>query len=200
MTTQRLVLATGNGGKVAELQSMLAPFSVDVVAQKTLGVADVPETGTTFVENAIIKARHAAAVTGLSALADDSGLEVEALNGAPGVRSARYAGESASDADNVEMLLAALTGVDHRAAAFHCVIVFMRSAEDPTPLIASGRWAGTIAAQRSGDGGFGYDPVFQVPETGLTAAQLGKSEKNRISHRAIALQSLIQKLRATGRF
>ncbi|MEL7298523.1 MAG: RdgB/HAM1 family non-canonical purine NTP pyrophosphatase [Pseudomonadota bacterium] len=159
-----------------------------------MDVDSVPETGTTFVENAIIKARHAAQQTGLPSLADDSGLEVDALNGAPGIRSARYAGDTATDADNIDLLLQALSGHDDRSAVFRCVIVFMRHADDPMPLIVSGSWHGQIALERAGDQGFGYDPVFLLPELGKTAADLATEQKNALSHRGQALRTLREQL------
>ncbi|GGA72129.1 non-canonical purine NTP pyrophosphatase [Neiella marina] len=190
------VLATGNPGKVVELAAMLEPLSVELVAQSEFQVSEVAETGTTFVENAIIKARHAAALTGLPAIADDSGLEVDALNGAPGVFSARFAGEQANDQDNVVKLLAELDGIEmaKRSARFRCVLVFMRHADDPTPLICQGTWQGRIATQADGDGGFGYDPVFVAEGLNESAAQLSKADKNAISHRGQALKQLIQQL------
>ncbi|MEM7763566.1 MAG: RdgB/HAM1 family non-canonical purine NTP pyrophosphatase [Pseudomonadota bacterium] len=188
--TQQIVLATGNRGKLAELSALLADLPVALINQAELHVDSVPETGTTFVENAIIKARHAARQTGLPALADDSGLEVNALNGAPGIRSARYAGESATDADNIDRLLEALSECDDRSAIFRCVIVFMRHADDPMPLIVSGSWRGEVALARAGDQGFGYDPVFLLPELGKTAADLSAAEKNARSHRGQALRAL----------
>ncbi|MCC5852551.1 MAG: RdgB/HAM1 family non-canonical purine NTP pyrophosphatase [Alkalimonas sp.] len=197
-----LVLATGNPGKVAELAAMLAPFSCLVRPQSEFQLADADETGLSFVENAIIKARHAALHTGLPAIADDSGLAVDALQGAPGIYSARYAGEGASDADNVQKLLAALHQLapEQRQAQFHCVLVFMRHAEDPTPLISHGRWQGLIHQQPQGDGGFGYDPVFFVPEQGCTAAELSKQQKQQLSHRGQALRLLISQLQQHGHF
>lgn len=189
---QQLVLASGNAGKLAEIQNALADFGVELISQKTLAVTDAIENGLSFVENAIIKARHAAAITGLPALADDSGLEVDYLNGAPGIYSARYAGESATDADNNQKLLAALKGVppEQRTARFVCVLVYMRHANDPMPLICQGSWQGRILEQPDGDGGFGYDPLFFVPDLNTTAARLSKAEKNAISHRGQALAEL----------
>ena len=189
---QQLVLASGNAGKLAEMQNALADFGVELISQKTLAVPDAIENGLSFVENAIIKARHAAAITGLPALADDSGLEVDYLNGAPGIYSARYAGESATDADNNQKLLAALKGVppEQRTARFVCVLVYMRHANDPMPLICQGSWQGRILEQPDGDGGFGYDPLFFVPDLNTTAARLSKAEKNAISHRGQALAEL----------
>ncbi|GAA3546266.1 XTP/dITP diphosphatase [Zobellella aerophila] len=189
---KQIVLASGNAKKVAELQSLLNDLGMQVLPQSEFQVVDADETGTTFVENAIIKARHAARVTGLPAIADDSGLAVAALDGRPGVYSARFAGPHATDQQNVERLLAELQGVpaSQRQATFWCVLVYLRHADDPTPLICTGRWHGAITEQPDGDHGFGYDPVFLVPETGTTSAQLTPAEKNRLSHRAKALQQL----------
>lgn len=191
MTT--IVLATGNKGKVNELASLLANHHIDIKPQSEFNVGDVAETGTTFVENAIIKARHAAKITGLPAIADDSGLEVDALNGAPGVYSARYAGENASDDDNTNKLLAALENVaeDKRTARFHCVLVYMRHENDPTPLICHGVWQGSIAREKLGEQGFGYDPVFWQAEYNMSSAQLPRELKNQLSHRGQALQKLV---------
>jgi XTP/dITP diphosphohydrolase len=194
---QKIVLASGNQGKVREFTSLFADYGVDVIAQKELGVEDVPETGTTFVENAIIKARHAAEVTGLPAIADDSGLVVDALGGAPGIYSARFAGDNATDSDNIDKLLSELVGSDNRKAHFFCTLVFMRHAGDPVPLVSQGKWEGEILNAREGDGGFGYDPVFNVPSHNCTAAQLDKAEKNRISHRGNALAILLETMRNT---
>ncbi|MEN7342407.1 MAG: RdgB/HAM1 family non-canonical purine NTP pyrophosphatase [Pseudomonadota bacterium] len=190
MAPRDLVLASGNAGKLKEIQSILSDMDINLVAQTTLGVESVPETGTTFVENAIIKARHAAAVTGLPAIADDSGLAVDALGGQPGIYSARYAGEDASDDDNITLLLEALDGESHRVARFWCLIVVMRHAEDPTPLIAGASWQGVIATERAGNDGFGYDPVFYLPSLECTAAALPRETKNRLSHRGQALGEL----------
>ncbi|WP_183427626.1 RdgB/HAM1 family non-canonical purine NTP pyrophosphatase [Luteimonas sp. RC10] len=191
-----MVLASGNAGKLAELQAMLADLPLEIVAQRALGVDDVPETGTTFVENALIKARHASAVTGLPALADDSGLIVDALGGAPGLYSARYAGTPTDDAANNAKLLEALRDVpeDRRTARFYAVIVVLRHADDPQPLIAEGAWEGRILGSPRGHHGFGYNPVFLDPEHGLTAAEMAPELKNRLSHRARALQALRQRL------
>lgn len=187
-----LVLASGNAGKLAELQHALADFGVELISQKTLGVSDAIENGLSFVENAIIKARHAAAITGLPALADDSGLEVDYLKGAPGIYSARYSGEGATDARNNEKLLTALKDVppEKRSARFVCVLVYMRHAHDPMPLICQGTWEGRILEQADGEGGFGYDPLFYVTELNTSAARLSKTEKNAISHRGKALAEL----------
>lgn len=194
--TNRLVIASNNKGKIAELTDLLGPLGLTPVAQGELGVGEAEEPAVTFVENAILKARHAARITGLPALADDSGLAVDALGGAPGVRSARYAGDTASDADNVRALLDALKDVPEgqRTAQFHCVLVYLRHADDPTPVICHGRWPGSILPEPRGEGGFGYDPVFLVPETGTSAAELSRAEKGRISHRGRALALLLDQL------
>lgn len=190
------MLATGNMGKVKELSSMLADCDIDVVPQSQFDVSEVAETGTTFVENAIIKARHAARITGLPVIADDSGLAVNVLDGAPGVYSARFAGENATDSDNIDKLLANLSTTDaaQRQARFLCVLVYMAHADDPTPLIFQGEWHGSIATQRSGEQGFGYDPVFWVAEQNCSAAQLSSAQKNLLSHRGKALSQLKQVL------
>ncbi|MBE0376366.1 MULTISPECIES: XTP/dITP diphosphatase [Pseudoalteromonas] len=193
-----LVLATGNQGKVNELAQMLSPLEINVVPQSDFNVPEVPETGTTFVENAIIKARHAAKITGLPAIADDSGLEVDGLNGAPGVYSARYAGEHASDQDNIDKLLVELADNPNRSARFWCVLVLMRHADDPTPLICSASWEGQITQSQDGQGGFGYDPVFYVPDLNCTSAQLTKQQKNAVSHRGTALKQLLSELKLKG--
>jgi XTP/dITP diphosphohydrolase len=197
---KRVVLATGNAGKLREMQTLLAPLGFDVVSQSELGVQEAEETGLTFVENAIIKARNAAQATGLPAIADDSGLEVDALAGQPGIRSARFAGPEANDTDNVRLLLERLHEVpaSERSARFQCLMVFMRHAEDPTPLIAQGSWEGHILTTPRGANGFGYDPVFEVPETGTSAAELEPAEKNRRSHRARAAGILVNALRERG--
>ncbi|WP_462164489.1 XTP/dITP diphosphatase [Pseudoalteromonas xiamenensis] len=192
---KQLVLATGNQGKVKELASMLDAFNIEVLPQSTFDVPEVAETGTTFVENAIIKARHAAKITGLPAVADDSGLEVDALSGAPGVYSARFAGDDASDADNIAKLLQELGDNPSRSARFWCVLVFMKHADDPTPVICQASWEGEISHTPNGHGGFGYDPVFYVPSLDCTAADLSKVQKNAISHRGQALKQLAEKLK-----
>ena len=194
---QKVVLATGNAGKVRELASLLNDFGLDVVAQTELGVDSVEETGLTFIENAILKARHAAKVTGLPALADDSGLAVDVLGGAPGIYSARFSGVDASDQQNLEKLLEELQDVpdDKRQAQFHCVLVYMRHADDPTPLVCHGSWQGVITREQAGSGGFGYDPIFFVPSLGKTAAELSREEKSAISHRGQALKLLLEALR-----
>lgn len=194
---KKVVLATGNPGKVRELAGLLADFGLDVVAQTDLGVDSADETGLTFIENALLKARHAAQITGLPAIADDSGLAVDALAGAPGIYSARYAGADASDQQNLDKLLVALQDVPagQRTAQFHCVLVYLRHAEDPTPLVFHGCWQGEIILASAGAGGFGYDPIFYLPELGCTAAQLTRDEKNAVSHRGQALKLLLEALR-----
>ncbi|HTY51079.1 MAG TPA: RdgB/HAM1 family non-canonical purine NTP pyrophosphatase [Steroidobacteraceae bacterium] len=194
----RIVLASGNAGKLLELSALLAPLGHELVTQVSLGIAGVEETGDTFAANALLKARHAAAASGLPALADDSGLEVEALGGAPGVYSARYAGTGACDADNLHKLLGALEGVPdaRRGARYRCVLALVLTAADPAPVIAAGAWEGRIAPAPRGSGGFGYDPIF-VPEGEVrTAAELPAGEKNRCSHRAKALAALLAQLQA----
>jgi XTP/dITP diphosphohydrolase len=194
---QKVVLATGNAGKVRELADLLRDFGLDVVAQTELGVESAEETGLTFIENAILKARHAAQITGLPAIADDSGLAVDVLGGAPGIYSARYAGVDATDQQNLEKLLATLKEVpdEQRTAQFHCVLVYMRHAEDPTPLVFHGSWAGEITREAAGAGGFGYDPIFYVPGEGKTAAELTRDEKRAISHRGQALKLLLEAMK-----
>lgn len=196
--SEQLVIASNNRGKIAELTELLAPLGIRPVAQGELGVSEAEEPAVTFVENAILKARHAARSTGLPALADDSGLAVDALGGQPGVRSARFAGDQASDQDNVQALLEALADVPDgdRGAQFHCVLVYLRHADDPTPIICHGRWPGSILKEPRGDGGFGYDPVFLVPEHNCSAAELTRAEKSRISHRGRALALFADALRA----
>lgn len=193
---QKLVIASNNRGKIAELTGLLTPLGFEPVAQGELGVGEVEEPAVTFIENALIKARHAAQVTGLPALADDSGLAVDALGGQPGVRSARYAGDNATDRENLEALLAAMAGVpdEQRAAQFHCVLVYLRHADDPTPIVCHGVWPGSVLRAPRGDGGFGYDPIFLVPELAVSAAELSREQKSRISHRGRALQALVARL------
>ena len=193
-----LVLASGNAGKLAELRQLLDGSRFTLRAQSEFGVVDVDETGLTFIENALLKARHAALATGLPALADDSGLCVDALGGAPGLYSARYAGVHGDAGRNIARLLRELDGVadDARGASFHCAIVVLRSADDPQPVIAEGRWRGRIVRAPRGAGGFGYDPVFLDPESGLTAAELPAADKNTISHRGLALAVLRERLAA----
>ena len=188
----KAVLASSNRGKLEEIRRLLRDAGVELLPQSDFGIDSPEETGTTFRDNALIKARHASRVAGLPAIADDSGLAVDALEGRPGVRSARYAGMHASDDDNVDRLLAELEGVpeDRRGARFRCVAVFVNSPEDPAPLIGRGEWCGRILTERRGSGGFGYDPVFFVPDRGLTAAELPPEEKNRLSHRGQAFREL----------
>jgi XTP/dITP diphosphohydrolase len=193
----RLVLASGNEGKLREFHRLLAPLGFDVVAQSMLGIAEAPEPHMTFVENALAKARHASAHARLPALADDSGVCVTALNGVPGVQSARYAGEPRSDARNNAKLVATLQGVADRRAHYYCVLVLVAHAEDPEPVIAEGRWHGTIIDVPRGAGGFGYDPYFQDAVTGLTGAELPLARKNELSHRGTAMRELIAKLEAS---
>ena len=193
---EKVVLATGNKKKVEELNALLADLNYIVVPQSEFNVESVPETGTTFVENAIIKARHAAHITGLPAIADDSGIEVDTLLGRPGVYSARYAGEDASDQDNLEKLLEEMNGVPPvlRTARYWCVLVYMRHADDPTPIICQASWEGSLATEPSGENGFGYDPIFNVPDLDCTAAELEPATKNRLSHRGKALAQLAKAL------
>lgn len=194
----RLVLATGNAGKLRELRELLPAPAFDVLALSAFTTTAAEETGLSFVENAILKARHAAAVSGLPAIADDSGLEVDALGGAPGIYSARYAGEHASDEDNLQKLLVALAGkpASERTARYRCALVFMRSAEDASPLIVQTHWEGCIAEAARGNGGFGYDPIFELPQRSLRVAELSAEEKNQISHRGRALRELVAALHA----
>jgi len=194
---QKIVLASGNKGKLAEIKSLLQPLHLDVVAQSDCGVSEADETGITFVENALIKARNAAEHTGLPALADDSGLAVDALHGAPGIYSARFAGAQANDQDNNQKLLADLQDVDdaQRGAQFHCSVVYLRRPDDPAPIICQGIWPGRILHAPQGDAGFGYDPLFWVPEQNASSAQLSKQLKNQISHRGQAMAALVAQLR-----
>ena len=191
---KKIVLASGNAGKVREFNQLLAGLGYEVLPQTDLGVPEIEETGLSFAENAILKARNAAAHTGLPAIADDSGLEVDALNGAPGIYSARYAGAGASDAENVQKLLHELQGVTDRRARFHCLLVWMRHAGDPVPLICQGSWEGRISEIPQGENGFGYDPVFWLAEHGCTSAQLSPAQKNALSHRGQALRELTRRL------
>jgi XTP/dITP diphosphohydrolase len=190
----RLVLASNNAKKAAELITLLAPLNIDVVLQSAFGVSEAEEPHPTFIENALAKARHAAAHTGLPALADDSGLCVRALGGEPGVQSARYAGEPRSDARNNARLIEQLTGVADRSAYFYSAVVLVRHAADPQPLIAEGEWHGTILDAPRGASGFGYDPLFYLPELEQSAAELGAAHKNALSHRGIALRHLLGRL------
>ena len=192
---KKLVLATGNSGKVRELNAMLAD-AWEVVSQHDFGVTEVPETGLSFVENALIKARNASKQTGLPALADDSGIVVDALNGAPGIYSARYAGEGASDEDNLQKLLYDLRPHEggNKQARFWCALAFVQHADDPTPLVIQRGWEGEIINEARGEGGFGYDPIFFLPLQGCTSAELRPEEKNKISHRGQALQAFLEQL------
>jgi XTP/dITP diphosphohydrolase len=193
----RIVLASNNPGKVREFNQLLSDTELEVVPQSAFSVPEIEETGLTFVENAILKARNAAQHTGLPAIADDSGLEVDALSGAPCIYSARYAGAGASDLDNLEKLLTSLQGVDddQRSARFQCLMVYMRHARDPTPRIFQGTWEGSILREPRGSGGFGYDPVFLVPEMNRASAELPPDVKNRLSHRGQAIRQLVASLR-----
>ncbi|WP_374347479.1 RdgB/HAM1 family non-canonical purine NTP pyrophosphatase [Chitinimonas sp.] len=193
---KQLVLASNNAGKLREFQRLFAPLAIELIPQGQLGVSEAEEPHATFVENALAKARHAARATGLPALADDSGICVPALGGAPGVYSARYAGEPKSDARNNEKLVADMAGQADRRAFFYAVLVLVRHADDPRPLIAEGRFDGELIAEPRGAGGFGYDPYVWVPTLGKTVAELSPEEKNPISHRGKALAELLEKLQA----
>lgn len=193
--TQTLVLASNNAGKLKEFSELLAPLGFDLQPQGAFKVPEADEPHQTFVENALAKARHASRLTGLPALADDSGICVQALQGAPGVWSARYAGEPKSDTRNNEKLVAELADQADKRAYYYCVLVFVRHADDPQPLIADGRWDGEVIATPRGAGGFGYDPHFWLPALDKTVAELTSDEKNRLSHRGQALRQLVEKLR-----
>jgi XTP/dITP diphosphohydrolase len=196
--SRRVVLATGNVGKLKEIGEMLAGLGIEIVSQRELGIPDAAETGFSFVENAILKARHAAQASGLPTIADDSGLEVDTLNGAPGIYSSRYAGPDATDVHNNHKLLTALAGLspEKRTARFQCLMVYLRHAQDATPVICQGTWEGRILEAPRGSNGFGYDPLFYVPEQGCSSAELAPETKNRLSHRGQALRQLLEKLRA----
>jgi len=194
-----LVIASGNAGKLREIARILAPLDIEAVPQSAFDVPDCPEPHVTFVENCLAKARHASAHSGLPALADDSGICVEALGGAPGVFSARYAGEPKSDQRNNEKLIAALAGESNRRAHYTCVMVYVRHPDDPEPVIAEGRWHGEIIDTPRGENGFGYDPYFLVPQFGKTGAELDEDTKNAISHRGQALRELVEKLQQLKR-
>jgi XTP/dITP diphosphohydrolase len=193
--TQRLILASNNAGKLKEFAQLLAPIGFELHPQGEFDVPEAEEPFGTFVENALQKARHAARLTGLPALADDSGVCVNALGGAPGVYSARYAGEPKSDARNSEKLIQDLAAHEDKSAYYYCVLVYVRHADDPQPVIADGVWRGQIVADARGAGGFGYDPHFLLPELGKTAAELASGEKNAVSHRGQALRALVEKLK-----
>jgi XTP/dITP diphosphohydrolase len=194
---KRIVLASGNAGKIRELTELLAPIGLEVVPQSQWQVEECEETGLTFVENAILKARNAARHTGLPALADDSGIEVDFLQGQPGIYSARYSGPDGDDRRNNEKLLAAMQGVpqDRRTARFRCVMAFLTHAEDPSPILTEGTWEGLVASRSAGSRGFGYDSVFFLPEYGCTSAELSDTEKNRLSHRGQAVRAMVERLR-----
>ena len=195
---EKLVLASSNEGKLREMRRLLSPLGIEVIAQAELGIPDAEEPHATFVENALAKARHACTLSGLPALADDSGVCVAALGGAPGVHSARYAGSPSSDARNNEKLIEALADVADRRAHYACVLVLVRHASDPEPIIAEGRWHGRIVDAPRGDGGFGYDPHFEDLETGMTGAELPLARKNELSHRGKAMRALIARLTRGG--
>jgi len=199
MPTKKIVLASNNAGKVKEFNALLSPLGVEVIPQGLLGIPSCEEPFPSFVENAITKARHASKLSGLPALADDSGICVDALNGLPGVLSARFAlsdqKKDPSDDDNNALLIKKLTGVSQRSAHFTCTLVYLDSADDPEPLIAVGKWYGQIIESPKGESGFGYDPLFLIPELGKTAAELSSEEKNKISHRALALEQLMSSLK-----
>ncbi len=196
MSGHKVVLATGNAGKLREMRAILSGSDWEIISQGEYDYPEAIEDGLSFVENAIKKARHACANTGLAAIADDSGLEVDALKGAPGIYSARYAGETASDDDNMNKLLQALDGLEdeQRSARFRCVMVYMRHELDPSPVICEGSWEGRIARLRKGENGFGYDPIFMVPDENKHSAELSAAQKNKLSHRAQALTALAEKL------
>ena len=193
---KKIVIASNNAGKLREIGRILEPMGLEAMPQAAFGVPECPEPHVTFIENCIAKARHAAAHTGLPALADDSGICVDALNGAPGVYSARYAGEPKSDERNNQKLIGALQGQANRKAHYYCVMVYVRYADDPTPIIAEGAWHGEIIDEPRGTGGFGYDPYFLVPAFGQTGAEMSMEAKNGISHRGQALRALAEKLAA----
>ncbi len=195
---KKIVIASNNAGKLREIGQILAPLGIEAHPQGDCGVPECPEPHVTFVENCIAKAHHASAHTGLPALADDSGICVDALNGAPGVYSARYSGEPKSDQRNNEKLIAALQGVANRRAHYYCVMVYVRYADDPQPIVCEGEWHGEIIDTPRGEGGFGYDPYFLLPQFGKTGAELSADDKNGISHRGIALRALVERLKATG--
>jgi XTP/dITP diphosphohydrolase len=192
---KKLVIASNNPGKLREFQAMLTPWGIEVLTQEQLGIAEAEEPHCTFIENALAKARHVSKASGLPALADDSGICVSALGGAPGVWSARYAGEPKSDTRNNEKLLQAMQGVADRRAHYYCVLVLVMHADDPQPLIAEGEWHGEIAQEERGSGGFGYDPMFWLPERGKMSSELTHDEKSQLSHRGKAMKILQQKLK-----
>jgi len=193
----KVVLASGNPGKLKEFQQLLSDSGINVIPQSEFAIPDADETGLSFVENAILKARHASELSGLPAIADDSGLEVDALNGAPGIYSARFSGANATDEKNNQRLLTLLADVpeQERTARFQCLLVYMRHAADPTPIICQGTWDGRIGFEKKGDNGFGYDPLFFVPEQNCHSAELSKDQKNQLSHRGKALKLLVDTLK-----
>lgn len=194
--SKQVVLASNNSGKLTEITHILSGANIELLPQSNFNVTEVEETGKTFVENALIKARHASALSGKAAIADDSGIEVDVLNGAPGIYSARYAGEGATDEDNLKLLIDKVlaSGVRNPVARYQCVLIYLRHADDPMPLIAEGTWEGHIVTEPVGENGFGYDPIFYVPDHHCTSAQLDPKEKNKISHRGIALKKLADKI------
>ena len=196
--TDKIVLASNNAGKAREISEILAAYGISVVAQSDFGVPEIPETGLTFVENALLKARNACHHTGLPALADDSGIEIDALKGAPGIYSARFAGVGATDEENLQKALVALKDVpkELRSARFQCLMVLLQHENDPTPLICQGTWEGSILTEPQGENGFGYDPVFYVPEHQCSSAQLTPEQKNALSHRGKALKILAKEINA----
>ncbi len=193
---QKIILASKNVGKVAEIKALLSNLPIELISQTEFNIPDIEETGTTFVDNALIKARHAAKQTGMPAMADDSGLSIDVLDGAPGIYSARYAGENATDLDRINKVLNALKDVPDkkRGAQFHCAIALVKNEDDPSPLICHGIWEGSILCQPRGEKGFGYDPIFYVPTHDCSAAELDRDVKNTISHRAIALKQFREKI------
>jgi len=191
----RVVLATNNAGKVRELSELLAPLGIEVLPQSQFTTVSAEETGLSFIENAILKARHAAEAAGLPAIADDSGIEVDALHGAPGIYSARYAGAGASDSSNLEKLLADVRSHANRAARYQCALAYVRWPGDPSPLICQASWEGRVIDVPRGTGGFGYDAIFEIAELGVTAAEMSAADKNRVSHRGKALRELVAQLR-----
>lgn len=199
MAAERIVIATGNPGKLREIEALMGALDIEFVSQAELGVTPAAETADSFKGNALQKARHAAALTGLAAIADDSGIVVDALDGRPGIFSARYAGPDASDRDNLEKLLEEMRGSSNRAAHFHCAAVFVTSAADDDPVVSEASWRGEITTAASGSGGFGYDPVFFLPGHGCTSADLPAAEKNRLSHRGQAFRRLADQLAARYR-
>ncbi len=194
----KIVLASGNKGKLAEFSQLFSEYGIEIIPQSEFNVPDVPETGTTFVENAIIKARHAAQLTGHPTISDDSGIEVDYLDGQPGIYSARYSGEGATAQSNNTKLLDALKNANNRKARFQCVLIFMKHAKDPTPVIAQASWEGSIGHHKIGEQGHGYDPLFMPDGIELSAAQMSADDKNAVSHRGKALNSLIASLKTQG--